>query len=142
MRRRAVLLALLTAACGKSRKAPLPLVWFEDIALAYAEAKRTSRPVFVTFLAEWDVGSKMLEHETFRDPEVASLLFGGFICARVDCTNDEDELKQRYTRAFGVVGTPALVVTDEDRVELAHIKQFVAPDELARVLRAFGRHRA
>ena len=129
----------MAAACGKSRKAPPALVWFDDIPLAYAEAKRTNRPVFVTFLAEWDVGSKMLEHETFRDPEVASLLFSGFVCARVDCTDDEDELTQRYLRMFGVKGTPTLVVTDEERVDLSQVTRFMTPDELARVLRAVGR---
>src|SRR5688500_3412564 len=115
MQRRALLFGLLAVACGacgKSRKPPPPLLWFDDVDLAYAEARRVGRPVFLCFGATWDCGTKELEHHTFSDPEVGSLLHVGLVCVRIDCSDDEDERTMRLTRAFDIKGVPSLIVTD------------------------------
>lgn len=139
MQRRALLFGLLTAACGKSRK-PLPVspvVWLDDVDLAYAQAKRIGRPVFLYFGASWDCASKELEHVTFPDPEVASLLYSRFVCARVDCSDDENRLTMDLTKRFDITGTPTLIVTHPVRGhDLWRANEFVKPDALAVALRA------
>ena len=146
MRRRAVLLGLvtLTSACGKSRKPPPPLVWFDDVDVAERYATRNHRALFLYFGASWDCASKELEHHTFHDPDVAALLSDGFICARVDCSDDEDAKTQLLTRRFEIKGTPTMIVTHASRREdLWRATEFVKPDRLALVLRAArARHEA
>jgi thiol:disulfide interchange protein len=135
MRRRALLAGLLAAACGKSRKSPPALFWFDDVDLAYREATRVHRPVFLVFGATWDMGTKELEHRTFPDPEVGALLDNGFVCARVDCSDDETEPTMRLTREFDIKGVPTLVVTDAARHDLWRVTQYTTPDKLAILLR-------
>jgi thiol:disulfide interchange protein len=140
MRRRALLFGLLGAACGKSRLTPPSLFWFEDVDLAYGEAKRLRRPVFLYFGATWDCASKELEHQTFPHPEVASLLHEGFVCAHVDCSDDENPKTMELTRRFGMLGTPTLLVTCPYRArEQWRANEFMKPDALAGVL---ARYRA
>lgn len=147
MRRRALLVGLMsasaTAACGKSRKAPPALQWFEDVELAYAEAKRWAKPVFLSFGASWDCGTKELEHRTFPDPEVGTLLYDGFVCVRVDCSDDEDPRTARLSRDFDIKGVPTLIATDASRRDLWRVTEYTTPDKLAVVLRAAcARHQA
>jgi hypothetical protein len=143
MRRRAVLVGLLTAACGKSRKAPPPVHWFDDLELASAEATRTNRPLLLAFFASWDCVTKEFEHHTFPDPDIASLLYD-FVCVNVDCSDDEDETTIRLTKRFSIVGIATLVITHSARqVELARVTEYMPPEKLAVVLRATrARHAA
>lgn len=137
MHRRAILLALVTAACGKSRKPPPPLLWFDDVDFAQRQAARNHRPLFVYFGATWDCASKELEHAAFPDPDVGGLLFEEFVCARVDCSDGENEYTNRMMRRFDIKGTPTLVVTHPVRGEdLWRATEFMKPDQLAIALRA------
>ena len=134
LRRRALLFGVLTAACGKFRTAP-PVTWLSDVGLAYLEARRTGRHVFLFFGATWDTSSKELEHKSYPDPDVASLLFASFVCARVDCSDDEDPTTIDLVRRFDVKGTPTMLVTDAFGVGLWRACEFVPPDKLAVALR-------
>lgn len=135
--------ASAAAACGKSRKPPPPLQWLEDVGLAYAEAMGRAKPVFLCFGATWDCGTKELEHHTFPDPEVSTLLHEGFLCVRVDCSDDEDPRTQRLSREFGITGVPTLIATDASRRDLWRLTEYTTPEKLAVVLRAArARHEA
>jgi hypothetical protein len=134
MRRRALLFGLLAAGCRKVDTAP-PTVWFSDVGLAYVEARRIERPLFLSFGATWDTASKELEHKTYRDPLVATLLFTKFVCAYVDCSDDESPTTMDLLRRFDVKGTPTLLVTDPFGVHLWGASEYMPPEKLAAVLR-------
>jgi hypothetical protein len=136
MRRRALLFGLLLAACGKSRKEAPAIAWF-DLDFALRQAARNHRPLFVYFGATWDCASKELEHATFPEPNVATLLCESFVCARVDCSDDEDAKTMEQVRRFDVKGTPTLLVMHPARdVELWRATEYVKPESLAFALRA------
>lgn len=137
--RRALLLGAVStaflAACGKSRRPPPPLVWHEDLDLAYDEARRRGVPVFIQFGASWDCASKELEYRTFPDAEVAGRLATDFVTARVDCSDDENATTMRLTRRFDVKGTPTLIVADpRTDGELLRANEFVPPERLVTML--------
>lgn len=141
--RRALLLgaastALLLCACGKSRVgAPRPLVWYHDVDLAYAEAKRLDRPLFLAFVATWDCVTAELEHETFSDPDVAAVLHEGFVLARVDCSDDEEPYALQMSRRFQITGIATLIVTQaRTDHELCRVTHYLSPQELAGLLKA------
>lgn len=146
--RRALLLgaasAAFAAACGKSRREPPSLSWHLDPEGGYADATRAGRPVLLFFGASWDCASKELEHRTFPDPEVATLLHESFVLVKIDCSDDEDPEVQKAARRFHMLGTPTLIVMHaaHDR-ELARVHEYVAPGAFVPILReALARHRA
>lgn len=116
--RRALLLgatsAAFLAACGKSRREPPPLTWFDehDLDNAYARAVRLGRPLLIMFGATWDTASKEYEHVTFMDPEVAGRMATDFVIAHVDVSDDENALTTRLMRRYDVIGSPTLLILD------------------------------
>jgi thiol:disulfide interchange protein len=130
------LLALACTACGKSRKQAPAIPWF-DIDFAPRQAARNHRPLFLYFGASWDCASKELEHQTFPEPELATLMCEDFVCARVDCSDDEDPKTMELVRRYDVKGTPTLLVMHPVRnVELWRATEYVKPEPLGVALRA------
>lgn len=123
-------------ACGKS-PVDVQIDWYSDAAPAISRARTQNKPLIVFVGAEWDMGSKMLEHETFASPEVRALVNRGFIGIQVDATDDDDPRTRRLTERFKVIGTPTIILLAPDGVsEISRISMFVTPDVLARHLRA------
>lgn len=126
-----------TVACGRKRAPPPPLVWLDDVDRASAEAKRTGRALLVFFGADWDTASKELEHHTFRDPDVGWLLAERFVCARVDCTDDENRTTMEMARRFDIKGTPTLIARDsQSGNELWRASEYTPPKKLFAELHA------
>lgn len=126
----------LTSGCGKKRGPPPPVVWLDDVERAFSEAKRKSRALLLLFGADWDTASKELEYRTFPDPDVGWLLVERFVCARVDCTDDEDRKTQDLTRRFAVRGTPTLLaIHPSSGNELWRACEYTPPEKLAAELR-------
>lgn len=131
------------SACKKKRvEPPPPLVWFDDVDLALAEARRIDRAALLYFCASWDCASKELEHATFPDPEVAALLFERFVCVRVDCSDDEDKTTEQLARRFDIKGIPTLIATHpKSGNELWRASEYTKPEKLTAALReALARH--
>jgi thiol:disulfide interchange protein len=128
-----VVVVVVATGCGKS-DVDVRVRWLTDIDAAAASAKAQNKPLFVYFGAQWDVAAKELEHRTFRDPEVSSLLNRRFVSIHVDTTDDEDQRVNALQRHFEVIGDPTVVIVAPDGAEMVRFNQFVPPRALARIL--------
>lgn len=94
------------------------LPYNEGMALAAKE----NRKAIIDFYASWCRWCKVMDRETFRNPEVEKYLAEHFVTIRIDAENKTDSIGyqgRRYTpaslaRSFGVRGYPSLAYLDED----------------------------
>ena len=90
----------------------------EGMALAAKEKKH----VVIDFYTTWCHWCKVMDRETFANPEVKRYLAGNFVTIRVDAESRKDTLEyqgEKYTpvslaRRFGVRGFPSLAYLDRD----------------------------
>ena len=64
------------------------IAWQPSLAAAKAEAKRSGKPVFVVFHAQWCGACKMLENETLTDPKVLGEV-QKWVPVRIDVDEDK-----------------------------------------------------
>lgn len=118
-----------TAACGKSPVDPPPqIAWHLEAESALSLASAQKRPLMVFVGAEWDASSKEMDHETFSNREVRSLVRVGFVPLRIDVTDDEAPDTRENMQRFKVVGTPTTIILAPDgATELKRFHSFVPP---------------
>ncbi len=100
----------------------------EPVASALAQARGTTRPVFIDFYAEWCAPCKIIEGKILPDSRVQAAL-DGFIFVRVDMDID---LKAGHR--FNVVGMPMLLVLSAQGEELFRHVGLIEPGDLAEQL--------
>ncbi len=131
--------AITAMGCRKTL-AVVPLRWESDVEVAFAKGKAENKPVVVYFGADWDNAAKELEHQTFVDPVVRTLLWRDFIAVHVDSTDDEEPSLRKLSERFKVVGDPTIVIMSANGVtELRRVNEFVPPEKFAPMLRAATR---
>ena len=134
-----VLIALGAAKCEKIAVVP-PVSFHTDVGGAFATARAQNKPVVVFVQADWDCGSKMLEQETFADPEVRLLLGHDFVPIRLDATDDESPETRLNQERFRVIGVPTIILYDPDgRTELARFNSYIEAKDLRPMLAAAER---
>ena len=87
-----------------------------------ALAAKEQKPVVIDFYTSWCHWCKVMDKETFSNPEVKKYLAENFVTIRVDAESETGELVfkgQTYTpaalaRNFGVTGYPSLAYLDRD----------------------------
>ena len=84
--------------------------WLDDFDAAWAQARKTQRPMVIDFSAEWCKACKELEHKTFPAPPVAERL-AEWVTVRIDLTHDQPEL-EALQRRFKVAGLPTVAFVD------------------------------
>ena len=103
-------LALLGASAGWGGN-PGPargIDWLHDEQRAFAESRRTGKPVLVEAWAEWCAACKVMDRNSWSDPAVQRKVRERFVPLRLDFTEDSpatDGLRQRYA----VDGLPTLL---------------------------------
>jgi len=103
-------LALLGASAGWGGN-PRPasgIDWLHDEQRAFAESRRTGKPVLVEAWAEWCAACKVMDRNSWSDPAVQRKVRERFVPLRLDFTEDSpatDGLRDRY----GVDGLPTLL---------------------------------
>lgn len=107
----AAFVSLGGSGCGKS-PAHTPLTVWHDLPSGEAIARREHRPALLFFMAEWSTADKMLEHDTFPDPDVRRAM-EGLVAIRVDMSDDERKETQRATSRFEVNGVPTILLIDD-----------------------------
>lgn len=98
--------------------APMWLPFAEGMALAAKEKKH----VVIDFYTAWCRWCKVMDKETFSDPEVKRYLAGNFVTIRVDAENKTEKLSYQggeyspftLARRLGVRGFPSLAYLDRD----------------------------
>jgi len=101
------LLGVGAAWAGGSGPAP-GIGWLHDEDRAFAESRRTGKPVLVEAWAEWCAACKVMDRNSWSDPGVQRRVRESFIPLRLDFTEDSpatDALRERY----GVDGLPTLL---------------------------------
>lgn len=123
-------------ACGKS-EISRKLTWYTELAPALAKARAENKPLFVYAGAEWDAASKELDHVTFPDGDVNTLLRRHFVLFMLDCTDDEAPGLWPLWERFKVIGTPSLIIYGPGgSTELERFTSFIPPKVLAPALRS------
>ncbi len=108
-------------AAAKGKEEPGAKSWLpynDGMALAAKEKKKA----IIDFYASWCRWCKVMDRETFRNPEVEKYLVEHFVAIRIDAENKTDSIGyqgRRYTpaslaRSLGVQGYPSLAYLDED----------------------------
>ncbi len=95
------------------------------------EAQRLNRPIFVDFYAVWCGPCKMLERNTFSNPEVGSYVAKNYVAYRIDAERGEGPtLSNRFKiRAF-----PTLLFLDPTGQELGRYVGYVDAPTLLRLM--------
>lgn len=101
----------------------------EGIALAAREGK----PVVIDFYTSWCHWCKVMDRETFSNPEVKKILAEHFVTIRIDAENRRDSLSYKgetYSpfslgRRFGVRAFPSLAYLDAEQELVTVVPGFV-----------------
>ena len=103
----------------------------KEIEKAVKEAKK---PVMIDFSAKWCTSCKELDHITFKDPRVLSVL-KNFEVYRVDVTENSDEDK-RMLKRFNLFGPPGIVFfKDGKELKGLQVVGFKEPEEFLGILK-------
>ncbi len=101
--------------------------WHGTVEGSLSEGRSSRMPVLFFFWASWDCAGKELERDTFLDPRVNTLLYQDFICAGIDCSDDEVPWVNLAKEQFKVVGIPTIVIVTPERDELLRFNEYVKP---------------
>lgn len=132
------LIACLACSCGKKPAvAPPPIVW-HNLVSGEALARREHKPAVVYVTAEWSLADKMLDDQTFPDPEVRAAM-RPFVAIRVDMTDDDNPEAIKACHRFKCLGVPTILAMRSFEAypagELFRSQEYMEPSKLAARLR-------
>lgn len=107
--------------------------WAPSWDAAFERARAESKPVMVTFSADWCVWCKRLETTTFTDAKVAGVLADQVVPLELDVDGDGRALSER----FNIDPLPTTVLLASDGSELGRIVGYVPPGSFLDSLRGF-----
>jgi thiol:disulfide interchange protein DsbD len=112
------------------------LEWSEDLEAALLLAGIEQRPVMIDFTADWCVACKELDHFTFSDPDVVSVL-QDFLLVRIDMTDQATPKNREYQRRYEIYGLPSVtfLTPDGTMLEDLTVTGFVNAERFLGILR-------
>src|SRR5579859_4527565 len=113
------------AAAGEK---PSWVAWSDDV---FKQAKAENRFVLLDLEAVWCHWCHVMDENTYKDPDVNRLLRARYIAVKVD-QDSRPDLSNRYED----YGWPATVVFNGDGQEIVKRQGYLAPDEMAMLLKA------
>ncbi|MBU8921855.1 MAG: thioredoxin family protein [Bacteroidales bacterium] len=106
-------------------------------------AASSGKPVIVDFYTSWCKWCKVMDRDTFSNPEVKAALEKDFVTIRINAENRKDKLRYKgkeytpveLTRLFKVRGFPSLAYMESDGELIMVVPGFKKPDVFMPTLR-------
>lgn len=108
---------------------PQKIRWFTSLEAAQKESKRTGKPIFADFYAEWCPPCKMLEAQTYPDPKVIAES-QKWVMLKID-TEKHNDLAIKY----GISSLPTLAVLRSDGQPITGVGGFLDAGQFVEFLR-------
>ncbi len=128
-------------ACSET-PGPKSTVRWESFNSGLSKALKQKKHVIVDFYADWCYWCKIMERETFTNPEVVKVINRDFIAVRVYTEKDESinykgvkTTSGRFASMLGVRGLPTVVFMDGKGNLIDQLPGFVKPDIFVSILR-------
>jgi thioredoxin-related protein len=125
-------LVILSAGIGLANAALDHVVW-RDYEEGIAFAKKTNKPIMITFLSERCRYCNLMEKETFSDREVVRALNEKFVSVKVDVRRNA-----MLARMYGATYLPTTVFITPQEEGIGKIIGYRSPDDLLPVLEFVG----
>lgn len=112
----------------------IPVKNSHDVKLALDNARQQKKPVMLDFYADWCLSCKVIERNTFQNPEVKQLL-SKFILLKADITrNDANDIHLKKT--YSVFAPPTIIFFDDqsNRLQEFDIVGEVSAAEMVKTL--------
>jgi thioredoxin 1 len=112
-----------------TKTAPKEIRWFTSLAAAKQESKRTGKPIFADFYADWCPPCKMLEAQTYPDPKVIAES-QKWVMLKIDTEKHTDLAVQ-----YGISSLPTLAVMRADGKPVTGTTGFLDANDFVKFLR-------
>lgn len=107
--------------------------WRTDLDQALIDAKQQNRPILIDFGAEWCAACKELEHKTFSNDEIKTIL-ADYMLIRIDCTDSKSQRVRDIQERFDVKGLPTVIYLSPAGEEVARFVSFLPPAQFKRFM--------
>ncbi len=87
--------------------------WRTDLNSALLEAKKTNKSVFIDFYATWCSPCKLMEQNTYSNPEVIAKLNANYIPVKIDVDKNPQIVSE-----YKVYGYPTMVILNPNGIEI------------------------
>ena len=101
------------------------LNWHTDLNSALEEAKKTNKPIFIDFYAQWCSYCKKLDENTFSDLQVQEKLKSKYVLAKIDI-----DKYPNIASDYKVYGVPTIVFLNPNGTEIKRNEGYISPSEL------------
>lgn len=129
-------------AAGKTSSADTAAIWvsFNE---GMARAEKENRHVIIDFYTSWCHWCKVMDRETFSDPEVKKYLVEHFVTIRINAESTTEKVKYKgqemtpveLARAFNVRAFPSVAYLDRDGELVTIVPGFVPAKTFLPLLR-------
>ncbi len=107
--------------------------WRTDLDKAMEDAKQQNRPILLDFDAEWCAACKELEHKTFSNAEIKTIL-ADFVLVKIDCTESKSQRVKELQTRFDVKGLPTVIYLSPAGEEITRFVSFLPPAQFKRFI--------
>ncbi len=125
----------MSMGAGASSASAPKIAWVRTEAEALDLAKKSGKPLFIDFTAEWCAACHEMEKFTYTDARIIAES-DKFVTVMLDCTEDNDPAIVALQKKYGVSGLPTVVFVSPDGKTLGGTVGFVEADDFLPKMKA------